>query len=243
MTGLAILKTVEQVMTRRPSSVEYGTPVLLTRRKMLKEGVAHMLIRRHGAYVKILSERDVLYVLPERMKELKAMPSGSLASSRPLSVGPRTTIREAAKVMLSNKARLLLVSAKPLGCITATDLANSLPWTSGAHPKLASSVTGHVEKVDYNTPLETAVLIMRERRIGSVLVTRHGKRYGIFTERDLMSVLASSAPDFSSSVGAYCSRPLLTAPLTSTMKEAVSLMKRNRIKRLPVTKEIGRAHV
>jgi signal-transduction protein with cAMP-binding, CBS, and nucleotidyltransferase domain len=97
-------------------------------------------------------------------------------------------------------------------------------------------MTGHVVALDYDTPLEEVVNRMREERIGSVLVTRHEKRYGIFTERDLMSVLASPVPDFASPIGARCSRPVLTASVTSTVKEAVSTMKKNRIKRLPVTK-------
>jgi acetoin utilization protein AcuB len=36
-------------------------------------------------------------------------------------------------------------------------------------------------------------------------------------------------------VGKHCSRPIITAPLKSSVKEAVTLMKKNKIKRLPLT--------
>ena len=139
--------------------------------------------------------------------------------------------------MLSGKAKLLLVSTKPAGVLTATDLAHSLPFTKGEQPKLTSTMTGEVEKVDYDTPLQDVMRLMREKRIGSVVVTRHRGRYGIFTERDLLPVLAAKSPDIRGPVGKHCSKPVITAPLKCSVKEAVTLMKKNKIKRLPLTRD------
>jgi CBS domain-containing protein len=139
--------------------------------------------------------------------------------------------------MLSEKAKLLLVSTKPAGVLTATDLAYSLPFTKGAQPKLTSTMTGEVERVDYDTPLQDVMRLMREKRIGCVVVTRRRRRYGIFSERDLLPLLTAESPDFRAPVGKHCSRPVITAPLESSVKEAVTLMKKNKIKRLPLTKD------
>ena len=235
MNRLAILQIVEQIMTKRPISVDYNTPVFVAEKQMLKNGIGHILVRRQGKHVKILSERYVLKLLPEKFNQLKSELSGSLASSVPIFIEPSTTIREAAKVMLNNKVQLLLVSAKPQGVLTATDLAYNLPLTDGRHPKLKSAMTARVEKVDYETPLRDVILKMKEHRIGSIIITRRNKRFGIFTERDLLSIIVAPVLILLNPVGKHCSRPIITASMKLSMKEVVEAMKRNRIKRLPLS--------
>jgi CBS domain-containing protein len=225
------------MMTKRPVAVDYDTPVLEALKRMLQRHVGHLVIERQGEYVNLLSERDVLKIVPERMGQLRTASAGSMASSHSFTISPRTGIRGAAKLMLSEKAKLLLVSTKPAGVLTATDLAYSLPFTPGAQPKLTSAMTGEVERVDYDTPLQDVMQRMWEKRIGSMVVTRHARRYGIFTERDLLPVLTADPPDIRAPVGKHCSKPVITAPLDSSVKEAVNLMKKNRIKRLPLTKD------
>jgi signal-transduction protein with cAMP-binding, CBS, and nucleotidyltransferase domain len=237
MLGLAKLQTVWDIMTKRPVAVEYDTPVLVALKRMLRRRVGHLVIERQGEYVNLLSERDVLGIVPGRMDQLRTAPAGSMASSHSYTISPRTGIRGAARLMLSEKAKLLLVSTKPTGVLTASDLAYSLPFTEGEQPKLTSTITREVERVDYDTPLESVVRLMREKRVGCVLVTRRQRRYGIFAERDLLPLLTAKSPDLKAPVGKHCSRPLITAPLKSSMKEAVSLMKKNKIKRLPLTKD------
>jgi CBS domain-containing protein len=237
MYGLANLRTVRDIMTRSPVTVEYDTPVLEALKRMLRRHVGHLVIQRQGEYANLLSERDVLGVVPDRMDQLRTAPAGSMASSHSFTISPRMGIRGAAKVMLSEKARLLLVSTRPVGVLTASDLAYSLPFTKGEQPKLTSTMTGEVEKVEYDTPLQDVMQLMREKRIGSVLVTRRGRRYGIFAERDLLPVLTAKSPDVKAPVGKHCSKPVITAPLKSSVEEAVTLMKKNKIKRLPLTKD------
>jgi signal-transduction protein with cAMP-binding, CBS, and nucleotidyltransferase domain len=224
-------------MTRRPVAVDYDTPALEALKRMLKRHVGHLVVEREGEYVNLLSDRDVLGIIPERMDQLRTASAGSMASSHSFTISPRTGIRGAARLMLSEKAKLLLVSTKPTGVLTASDLAYSLPFTQGEQPNLASTMTKVVEKVDYDTPLEDVMRLMWEKRIGSVLITRRQRRYGIFAERDLLPLLTAKSPDIRAPVGKHCSRPLITAPLKSSMKEAVSLMKKNKIKRLPLTED------
>ncbi len=237
MDGLAKLQTVRDIMTERPVAVDYDTPILKALKRMLRRRVGHLVVERQGEYVNLLSERDVLGIVPERMDQLRTASAGSMASSHSATISPRKGIRGAAKVMLSEKAKLLLVSTKPTGVLTATDLAYSLPFTRGAQPKLTSTMTREVERVDYDTPLEDVMRLMREKRIGSVVVTRRRRRYGIFTEGDLLPVLTAEPLDIKAPVGKHCSRPVITAPLKSSMEEVVTLMKKNRAKRLPLTKD------
>jgi len=237
MGGLATLQTVRDIMTKHPVAVDYDTPVLDALKRMLQRRVGHLVIERQGEYVNLLSDRDVLGVVPDRMEELKTASAGSMASSHSFTVSPRIGIRGAAKLMLSEKAKLLLVSTKPTSVLTASDLAYSLPFTRGEQPELTSTMTREVERVDFDTPLQDVMRLMREKRIGSVIVTRRRGRYGMFTERDILPVITAKSPDIGAPVGKHCSRPVITAPLKSSVKEAVALMKKNKIKRLPLTKD------
>ena len=226
-------------MTRHPISIGYDAPLLESLRLMERHRITNVLLKEKEEYTKVLSMRDVLALLPQNLAELGAMRSGPVASSRPAWIPPRTKIREAAKVMLSTKARSLLVKTKPAGLLTATDLAYNLYLTAGEHPKLRSAMTGQVSKVNYATPLKAVIQKMKEERIGSVLVMRGHRRYGIFTERDVLSFLVSPNPDLVYLVGRHCRTPVVTTPMTAScggcLEKAIRTMKRNHIKRLPVT--------
>ncbi|MEM0330995.1 MAG: CBS domain-containing protein, partial [Archaeoglobaceae archaeon] len=47
-------------------------------------------------------------------------------------------------------------------------------------------MTKNVVMVDYATRVKDVCRIMGEKKIGSVVVTKEGKPFGIFTERDLL---------------------------------------------------------
>ncbi len=87
--------------------------------------------------------------------------------------------------------------------------------------------------VDYRTPVREVCKIMGEKKIGSVLVAKNGKVYGIFTERDLVSkvLLEGSLDD---EVGKYTSSPLITVSSDYSLREAARIMADMKTKRLVV---------
>lgn len=91
----------------------------------------------------------------------------------------------------------------------------------------------NVISVDYSTKILEVCKIMGEKKIGSVVVLKDGKPYGIFTERDLLSrvFLDGSLED---EVGRYASTPLVVISPDYSVREAVKLMRDLRIKRLVV---------
>ena len=52
--------------------------------------------------------------------------------------------------------------------------------------KVGDAMVREIVSVDYKTPVREVVRIMGQRKIGSVLVSKDGEIYGIFTERDLV---------------------------------------------------------
>ncbi len=87
--------------------------------------------------------------------------------------------------------------------------------------------------VDYRTPVREVCRIMGEKKVGSVLVTRGGKPYGIFTERDLVSKVLLEG-NLDDEVGKYTSSPLITVSPDYSLREAARIMADMKIKRLVV---------
>ncbi|AEA46409.1 CBS domain-containing protein [Archaeoglobus veneficus] len=93
-----------------------------------------------------------------------------------------------------------------------------------------------VVSVDYKTPVKDVCKIMGEKKIGSVIVTRDGKAFGIFTERDLLSkVLLEGSLD--EEVGKYASTPLIVITPDYDVREAARIMADMKIKRLVVMED------
>ncbi len=99
--------------------------------------------------------------------------------------------------------------------------------------KVRDAMVRDLVMVDYRTPVKEVCRIMGEKKIGSVLVTREGKPYGIFTERDLVSKVLLEG-NLDDEVGKYCSSPLITVSPDYSLREAARIMADMKIKRLVV---------
>jgi CBS domain-containing protein len=85
-----------------------------------------------------------------------------------------------------------------------------------------------------------AARLMREGHIGSLPVTEDERLVGMLTDRDITTrVVAESAAPETTSVGDVYSRDLITVEPDHDLEEALELMARHQVRRLPVV-ENGR---
>lgn len=95
-----------------------------------------------------------------------------------------------------------------------------------------------VRTVDEGRDLITALKMMVEHDIGSVVVTRRGKAVGIITERDIVKRLGSQGTKgLAKTAGASASKPLITTGPDVEVWEAFATMLKKKIRRLPVMSE------
>jgi len=99
--------------------------------------------------------------------------------------------------------------------------------------KIGDVMVKEVVSVDYKTPVKEVCKVMGEKRIGSIIVKREGKPYGIFTERDLLSKVLLEG-SLEEEVGKYASTPLIIISPDYDVREAARIMTDMRIKRLVV---------
>lgn len=92
--------------------------------------------------------------------------------------------------------------------------------------------------VPEDCPLDSALAVMRSRKVPCLLVTRGGKLTGIFTERDfLMKAVGRPAP--AGPVGDYMTRQPVIATLEQTVGDAVEAMSGKGLRNLPIVDASG----
>ncbi len=102
--------------------------------------------------------------------------------------------------------------------------------------KIGEFMQKEVAMVDEKTKVIDVARIMGERRIGSVIVTKNGKPYGIFTERDFFSK-AILDNGMENAVSNYASTPLITVSPDFSIREASKIMADMKVRRLVVVED------
>jgi CBS domain-containing protein len=98
--------------------------------------------------------------------------------------------------------------------------------------KIEKIMSTNVVSLDISKTAADAAALMTEKKVGSVIVTKNNKPFGIVTERDLVrryfrdTLLESLA-----------SHPLITAKPTTTVEKAAEIMLKNKIRKLPIVDE------
>jgi CBS domain-containing protein len=83
-----------------------------------------------------------------------------------------------------------------------------------------------------------AARLMREEHIGSLPVTDDAQLLGMITDRDITTRVVSEAADpKTTSVGDICSRDVISVEADKDDDEALALMARHQVRRLPVVED------
>jgi len=110
-----------------------------------------------------------------------------------------------------------------------------------AIPRVRDVMREVIITVRDNEPLLNVLRIMYSRNIGSVVVTNEeGRAVGIFTERDLVRVVAKNGDVSSLTVGDVMTRGVIVVEADASLIKAVHIMAKHGIRHLPVVDGEGR---
>lgn len=87
------------------------------------------------------------------------------------------------------------------------------------------------------TNIKTAALIMTNKRVGSIVITKDNTPLGIITDKDLRTKIATGLISIEDSVTKIMSSPVITYPESITVAEAQIAMIKHRITHLCITKD------
>jgi CBS domain-containing protein len=97
------------------------------------------------------------------------------------------------------------------------------------------AMTGDPRSIGATASVVEAARLMREAHIGSLPITDGEKLVGMITDRDITTrVVAEAADPNATSVGDVYSQDLISVEPDNDLKEAVQLMARHQLRRLPV---------
>ncbi|MFY8134800.1 MAG: DUF294 nucleotidyltransferase-like domain-containing protein [Aquimonas sp.] len=198
-----------RLINRLAEGESYGLPSLLTgkpvrnRVTLIEDGLIYLLPVAEFNSLRAANpafEQHFVSTLEERMRaaaesgggnELMATPVSRLGARAPVMVGAHATIRDAAKLMSEHGVSSILIgdSERMQGIVTDRDLRNRV-LAAGLDPNepVARIMTADPTHLDVDRPVFEAFLVMANRGIHHLPLTREGRPAGMITTRDLVSL-------------------------------------------------------
>jgi CBS domain-containing protein len=205
---------------------------------MGEKHIGSLIVMKYHTPVGIITERDILSKILAHGLLLGNETVECVMSYPIVAVSSMAKIKEVAQMMINKKGRLAVFDIGTLvGIITASDLIKSLPDVPETEVKVDDLMTKNVIFNDEETPVISIARTMGKRRIGSVIITRKGEPFGIFTERDLLTAFLAKGRDLYTQVGPVCSCPLITIPSGASVHRAAATMALKHIRRLPIVSD------
>jgi CBS domain-containing protein len=205
---------------------------------MGEKHIGSLIVVKYHTPVGIITERDILSKILAHGLLLGNETVEGVMSYPLVAVSSMAKIKEVAQLMISKKGRLAVFETGTLvGIITSSDLIKSLPDVAETEVKVDDLMTRNVVFADEEKPVISIARIMGKQRIGSVIITRKGDPFGIFTERDLLTGFLAQGRDMYVPVGPECSCPLVTIPSGVSVHRAAATMALKHIRRLPIVQD------
>lgn len=103
-------------------------------------------------------------------------------------------------------------------------------------------MTKNIKTIQSKERLFSACRIMKDHRIGSVIVVDESSNnpVGIITERDIVNNLSSPDANLQIQVNEIMSKPIVTIQETHSLIDALQTMQKNNFRRLPITNKEGK---
>ena len=238
LRDLSRYKEVKDIMSKDVVTITPEASMAEAAEIMGEKHIGSLIVIKYNTPVGIVTERDFLSKVLALEKNPEQEKVEALMSYPLTTIGPAAKIKEAAQMMMHKKSRLgVFESGRLVGVITASDLIRSLPDVPETEAKVDDFMTKEIVTADEKTPVNRIAKLMGEKRIGSVIVTREGEPFGIFTERDLLSTFLIKGKPLIAEVGKEASSPLITTTARTSIHRAAATMALKHIRRLPIATE------
>ena len=231
--------TARELMSENVITTTPETALEEAAKVMGEKHIGSLIVMKYRTPVGIITERDLfskvfalgLYLKDEKVEDIMSYPlSGIAVTAKP---------KEIAQILRTKKGRLGVFDSGTalIGVITSSDLIKSLPASTEDDLKIDDFMSKKVVMEDEEASVETIATLMGRQRIGSVIITRKGEPFGIFTERDLLTSFLACGRALYTDVGPECSSPLVTIQSGTSVHRAAATMAIKHIRRLPVVKD------
>ncbi len=109
------------------------------------------------------------------------------------------------------------------------------------HKAVRDVMTSDPRSVEPSTTVADAAQLLKSQDVGSLPIVEDGRLLGMLTDRDIvLRVVAEGKDPQATHVGDVASRALVTVDPQQSLEEALRLMAKHQVRRLPVVEEDGR---
>ena len=113
--------------------------------------------------------------------------------------------------------------------------------THQTHKQIRDVMTSNPRTIAPSTTVQEAARLMRDEDVGPIPIVDGGSVVGILTDRDIVLRVVAEGKDPTSTAAAdVASRDLVTVDPEQTLDEALRLMAKHQVRRLPVCEEDGK---
>jgi len=228
-------KHVSDIMTRDVVLVDPNATMLEAAKMMGEMHIGSLLLKGDDRPSGIVTERDLLTRVIAANRDPSKVLVKDVATPRLVTIRPYATIREAARTMIRQKGKLVVMEERKLaGIVTASDLIRSLPDAPETSTLVKGFMTKDVKRAAPSTKVIDVARTMGKERIGSVILEKEEKPWGIFTERDLLTKVIFMGGKLDDAIETYASSPLISVDPNCSIHRAARTMAEKHVRRLPV---------
>ena len=119
-------RTIRDVMTSNPTTIEPSTTVVEAARKMRDEDVGSLPIVENGELTGTITDRDITVRAVAEGRDAQSTTVGEIASRDLVTIDPQQTLDEAARLMAQHQLRRLPVveeDGRLVGILAQADIA------------------------------------------------------------------------------------------------------------------------
>lgn len=235
-------RCIGMLSTRPVISVEADTLIIDALKMMSAHCISCVVVLRNDEPIGILTERDVVFAAnwvigqPSlRVREVMSKPVLTVPADLPLV--------EAYQLFREHRIRHLVVLNAQMeldGIFTQTDLVRACRGAFFAKTADVSALmTRNVWSVTPQMTARHALSVMARHAISGVVVGEGAQPVGVFTERDVVRLVADGVDLATLMVGAVMTKAVVTIPASASPGRAIDLMREQEVRRLLVVNEAG----
>jgi CBS domain-containing protein len=228
---------VKQALTAQVVSVSPETTVRTAAEVMRREHTDALLVGAEGRYSGIVTEVDIIQDVIAMDLNPYVTTAERIMTSPLLEAEAETSVAEVGELMAGKRIRHVAIreGSTIIGLFTIRDFidANGLPLVPARQV-----MSSPVHSIAVGTTARVAAGEMKERRLGSLVVTRGEVPIGIVTESDLVhKIIGRDLNPYVTAVEQIMSTPLVSVDVTQPVESVRDLMAKRRVRHLGVLEQ------
>jgi len=185
---------VEKIMSYPVIMISKDSNIKEAAQKMIEKRLRRLAVSDNGKVVGIVTAADLIRCLPETPESMQAWFEVDYFMSKDvISADEETSVEEAAKIMGEKSIGSVIITkqGEPMGIFTERDLLTKfLAKDQSLKVEVGKACSKPLITANLGISVHDAAIIMSEKHIKRLPITKQGKLVGILSARDLVEAYA-----------------------------------------------------